>query len=129
MALLITIVAINLVGDQLRDVLNPAAARRTERGGADDAHPGGRSNCAPISSPRPASSKAVDGVDFSVKPGEIMGLVGESGSGKSMTGYSIIGLVDEPGRIVGGRILLQGEDLRQYSPAAVARRSGAIASR
>ncbi len=60
-------------------------------------------------------AKAVDGVDFSVNPGEIMGLVGESGSGKSMTGYSIIGLVDEPGRIVGGRILLKGEDLRQYS--------------
>ena len=60
--------------------------------------------------------KAVDGVDFSVNPGEIMGLVGESGSGKSMTGYSILGLVDEPGRIVGGRILLQGKDLRPYSP-------------
>ena len=60
--------------------------------------------------------KAVDGVDFSVNPGEIMGLVGESGSGKSMTGYSIIGLVDKPGRIVGGRILLQGEDLRSFSP-------------
>jgi peptide/nickel transport system ATP-binding protein len=59
--------------------------------------------------------KAVDGVDFSVMPGQIMGLVGESGSGKSMTGYSIIGLVDEPGRIVEGRILLQGEDLRPYS--------------
>jgi peptide/nickel transport system ATP-binding protein len=60
--------------------------------------------------------KAVDGVDFSVMPGRIMGLVGESGSGKSMTGYSIIGLVDEPGRIVDGRILLKGEDLRPYSP-------------
>ena len=43
--------------------------------------------------------KAVDGVDFSVMPGQVMGLVGESGSGKSMTGYSIIGLVDKPGRI------------------------------
>jgi peptide/nickel transport system ATP-binding protein len=59
--------------------------------------------------------KAVDGVDFSVMPGQIMGLVGESGSGKSMTGYSILGLVDAPGRIVEGRILLQGEDLRPYS--------------
>ena len=59
--------------------------------------------------------KAVDGIDFRVNPGEIMGLVGESGSGKSMTGYSIIGLVDEPGRIVGGRIMLKGEDLRTYS--------------
>ena len=59
--------------------------------------------------------KAVDGVDFSVMPGQIMGLVGESGSGKSMTGYSIIGLVDEPGRIVEGRILLKGEDIRPFS--------------
>ncbi len=58
--------------------------------------------------------KAVDGVDFTVRRGEIMGLVGESGSGKSMTGYSIIGLVDPPGRIVGGRILLDGEDLTKF---------------
>jgi peptide/nickel transport system ATP-binding protein len=56
--------------------------------------------------------KAVDGVSFEVHKGKILGLVGESGSGKSMTGFSIIGLVDPPGRIVGGRILLQGRDLR-----------------
>ena len=55
--------------------------------------------------------KAVDGVDFAVLPGEIMGLVGESGSGKSMTGYSIMGLIDPPGRLVDGRILLDGRDL------------------
>ena len=56
--------------------------------------------------------KAVDDVSFSVAPGQIMGLVGESGSGKSMTGYSIMGLIDAPGRIAGGRILLHGQDLR-----------------
>ena len=56
--------------------------------------------------------KAVDGVSFDVHKGKILGLVGESGSGKSMTGFSIIGLVDPPGRIVGGRIMLQGRDLR-----------------
>ncbi|MGE0799753.1 MAG: ABC transporter ATP-binding protein [Lautropia sp.] len=60
--------------------------------------------------------KAVDGVDFTVNAGEIMGLVGESGSGKSMTGYSIIGLIDHPGRIVEGRVLLKGKDLRPYTP-------------
>jgi peptide/nickel transport system ATP-binding protein len=55
--------------------------------------------------------KAVDGVSFTVEPGKIMGLVGESGSGKSVTGFSIMGLVDPPGRIVSGRILFGGKDL------------------
>ncbi len=55
--------------------------------------------------------KAVDGVDFRIAPGEVMGLVGESGSGKSITGFSIMGLIDEPGRIVSGSIKLQGEEL------------------
>ena len=55
--------------------------------------------------------KAVDGVSFSLARGEVMGLVGESGSGKSVTAYSLMGLVDAPGRIVGGRILFGGEDL------------------
>ena len=48
---------------------------------------------------------AVEAVDLAVRPGEVLGLVGESGSGKSVTGFSIIGLVDPPGRIVGGRVL------------------------
>jgi peptide/nickel transport system ATP-binding protein len=55
--------------------------------------------------------KAVDDVSFRVERGRILGLVGESGSGKSMTGYSILGLVDAPGRIVSGRIVLNGTDL------------------
>jgi peptide/nickel transport system ATP-binding protein len=63
--------------------------------------------------------KAVDQVSFSVKRGEIMGLVGESGSGKSMTGYSIMGLVDAPGKIVSGEILLQGKDLRSLPAEAM----------
>jgi peptide/nickel transport system ATP-binding protein len=55
--------------------------------------------------------KAVDDVSFSVGKGRILGLVGESGSGKSVTGFSIMGLVDPPGRIAGGEILFQGRDL------------------
>lgn len=59
--------------------------------------------------------KAVDDVSFTLDPGQIMGLVGESGSGKSMTGYSIMGLIDPPGNVVGGNILLHGQELRTMS--------------
>ncbi len=59
--------------------------------------------------------KAVDDVSFSVDRGQVLGLVGESGSGKSVTGFSIIGLVDPPGRIAGGSIFYQGQDLAKLS--------------
>ena len=55
--------------------------------------------------------KAVDGVDLTVRRGEVVGLVGESGSGKSVTAMSVLRLVGAPGRIVGGTIRLDGEDL------------------
>ena len=55
--------------------------------------------------------KAVDGVSFDVAAGEVVGLVGESGSGKSVTGFSILGLIDPPGRIVGGSVKLEGQEL------------------
>ena len=55
--------------------------------------------------------KAVDGVSFSVGRGEVLGLVGESGSGKTVTGLSLLGLIDPPGRIVEGSIRFQGEEL------------------
>jgi len=60
---------------------------------------------------RQGAVKAVDGISFDVRKGEIVGLVGESGSGKSVTGFSIMGLIDPPGRIAGGRILFNGTDL------------------
>jgi oligopeptide/dipeptide ABC transporter ATP-binding protein len=55
--------------------------------------------------------KAVDGVDFAVKHGEVLGLVGESGCGKSVTSFSIMRLVGAPGKIVEGEILFEGMDL------------------
>ena len=55
--------------------------------------------------------RAVDGVSFQIGRGKILGLVGESGSGKTVTGFSILRLVDPPGRIEGGRILFGGRDL------------------
>jgi peptide/nickel transport system ATP-binding protein len=55
--------------------------------------------------------KSVDGVSFDVARGEVLGLVGESGSGKTVTGFSIMGLVDPPGRIVEGSIRLNGKEL------------------
>lgn len=55
--------------------------------------------------------QAVDGVSFHVDHGEMVGLVGESGSGKSVTGMSILGIVERPGRIEGGEIYFKGENL------------------
>jgi oligopeptide/dipeptide ABC transporter ATP-binding protein len=55
--------------------------------------------------------KAVDGVDFYVKRGEVLGLVGESGCGKSVTSFSILRLVGIPGKIVEGEVLFEGQDL------------------
>jgi len=63
--------------------------------------------------------KAVDDVSFTVTRGEVLGLVGESGSGKSMTGYSIMGLIDPPGRVVAGTMRLDGRDLMAMSAEAL----------
>ena len=60
---------------------------------------------------RGGAARAVDGVTLEVGRGEILGLVGESGSGKSITGFSILGLVDPPGRIVEGSVRFKGEEL------------------
>ena len=59
--------------------------------------------------------KAVDGVDLTVREGEVVGLVGESGCGKSVTSLAVMGLVEAPGRIVGGSIRFDGRDLTKLS--------------
>ncbi len=58
---------------------------------------------------RRGTLRALDDISFDIAPGEILGVVGESGAGKSITGAAIIGLLDPPGRIASGHILLEGE--------------------
>jgi peptide/nickel transport system ATP-binding protein len=73
---------------------------------------------------------AIDDVSFSIAPGEVLGVVGESGAGKSVTGAAIIGLIEPPGRIVGGEILLEGRRIDNLPPEAMrqirGRKIGAI---
>ena len=81
-------------------------------------------NCQPVLSIRNLQTwfpgkkhtvKAVNGVSLDVYPGRITALIGGSGSGKSVMSLSILGLIDPPGRIVGGEVLLNGRDLRKLS--------------
>lgn len=59
--------------------------------------------------------KAVGGISYELNDGEVMGIVGESGSGKSVEAYSIIGLLQSPGKVVGGSILFEGENVLEFS--------------
>lgn len=66
---------------------------------------------------RKQTLRALDQVSFDIARGEILGVVGESGAGKSLTGASIIGLLEPPGRIAGGTISLDGQRIDNLSPA------------
>ena len=68
--------------------------------------------------------KAVDGVSFHIDNGEVLGIVGESGAGKSLTGAAIIGLLEPPGRISDGRILLEGERIDGFTSEQMRRIRG-----
>ena len=68
---------------------------------------------------------AVDRVSFDIKKGETLGLVGESGSGKSVTAFSILQLLQSPGRTTGGRVWFQGRDLLSLPEAEMRRVRGA----
>ncbi|MEI6734427.1 MAG: ABC transporter ATP-binding protein, partial [Comamonadaceae bacterium] len=67
---------------------------------------------------------ALDDVSFDIAPGEILGVVGESGAGKSITGAAIIGLLEPPGRIAAGQILLEGERIDQLDSERMRRIRG-----
>ena len=67
---------------------------------------------------------AVDGVHLTVEPGEIHGLVGESGAGKSTVGAAVMGLLDPPGRIAGGEIEFQGEQISGLDAEAMSHALG-----
>jgi peptide/nickel transport system ATP-binding protein len=73
---------------------------------------------------RAGVARAVEGVSFSLAAGEVLGLVGESGSGKSVTGFSLLGLVDPPGRIVSGSVRLEGQELIGLPPRDLRRLRG-----
>jgi len=67
---------------------------------------------------------AVNDVSFSIAPGEVLGVVGESGAGKSLTGAAIIGLIDPPGRIGAGQVLLDGRRIDNLPAEAIRRVRG-----
>jgi peptide/nickel transport system ATP-binding protein len=79
---------------------------------------------------RHGTLRALDHISFDIAPGEILGVVGESGAGKSLTGASIIGLLEPPGRVASGQILLQGQRIDHLSADQMrhirGRRIGAI---
>ncbi|MCD7954180.1 MAG: ABC transporter ATP-binding protein [Lachnospiraceae bacterium] len=59
--------------------------------------------------------KAVDGISYQIHENEVMGIVGESGSGKSVEAYSIMGLLQAPGKVIGGSVTFEGEDVLAYT--------------
>ena len=63
--------------------------------------------------------KAVGGISYDLNYDEVMGIVGESGSGKSVEAYSIIGLLQSPGKVIGGSITFEGQDCLLYSSRCV----------
>ena len=79
---------------------------------------------------RRGTLRALDDISFDISPGEILGVVGESGAGKSLTGAAIIGLLEPPGRVAGGQILLEGQRIDHLSADEMrhvrGRRIGAI---
>lgn len=70
------------------------------------------------------TTRSVDGVSFQIRNGEVLGIVGESGCGKSVTSNSVMGLVEAPGKIVGGEIIFEGRDLIKLSKSELRKLQG-----
>ena len=73
---------------------------------------------------RRGTLRALDKISFDIARGEVLGVVGESGAGKSVTGSAIIGLIDPPGRIAGGKVVLSGERVDHLPPEQMRRVRG-----
>ena len=125
-AIVLTVLSINLLGDGVAKVIDPSGAK----GGFRRLRPGPAQRtevpdeAAPLLRVRDLSVEftdvngtisAVRDVGFDLQRGEILGVVGESGSGKSVTASAIVQLIDPPGRVTSGEILLDGEDVVQVS--------------
>ena len=121
LAILLTVLSINLVGDGLADVLDPrlrkGAFRRRVLKGEPRHEPEGAHALLEVrglSVEFPLGQqvvRAVRNISFDVRRGETLGIVGESGSGKSVTALAVIQLLDAPGRVTSGEILFEGRDL------------------
>ncbi|NCT82079.1 MAG: dipeptide/oligopeptide/nickel ABC transporter permease/ATP-binding protein [Comamonadaceae bacterium] len=138
LALLLLVGSLNLVGDRLREYFNPrlrkgvmlpldgASSRRAApaRPASADETPLRVEGLSVVFDTPAGPLHALDGVSLSVRRGEVLGLVGESGSGKSMTARAIMGMINAPGRVTAGQVLLQGEDLAALSEAQLREKRG-----
>jgi peptide/nickel transport system permease protein len=147
LVILLLVVGINLLGDGVRDVLDPRlkAGVPGRPGMATAVAPGVGTDTGPEAAPGDAvlavtglttrfrrdgaDAPAVEDVSFAVRPGECLGVVGESGCGKSVTALSLLRLVPTPpGEIAAGRVVFDGRDLLAVPPADLTRlRGGRIA--
>lgn len=123
--ILLIVMSVNLLGDGIRDALDPRlrsgalarpmAATRVERASTPEPSAEGLLRIDALETQfhvGPRIYKAVNKVSLDLKPGECLGLIGESGSGKSVTALSVMGLVaSPPGVITGGAVRLEGKDL------------------
>jgi peptide/nickel transport system permease protein len=114
--------ALNLLGDGLRDALDPElrsakAPKAAEAAQSSaDAVKGALLDVRELSVEFVRDQPVLQGISFSVGPGERVGLVGESGSGKSVTALTVLDLLESPGRVTGGAIAFDGQELGTLTP-------------